>query len=339
MSKTKECLSEGEIRGYLNEIVESDEWARRGAPLIKAILSADKLRISELSHHMDGRHPDAARKHINRLLRDYDPYESLRRLYWEEAPFQIVDPSEIERNQAYNTEYVGQLADNRRGFWLMTAATPFRGRALPFDFRTYSSRTIEADPNGSRNLEHRRLLWDLDPDTPVVLDREFSYAELLEDLVETGRLFVTRLNVASRARITFEPGDTTHTVPLKVAKGEVKYFRSVYYKGRIKVNLAGTWRRGEKEPLWVMSNLQPERALELYEQRMKIEESFRDLKNLLRIDRMMNKRQKYLDRLIGWALIAYAIGFVVGEFIRDEQYRDNKKKEGELFRTLHPLAP
>lgn len=75
MSKTREVLTEGEIHGYLEEIVEHDEWAQRGAPLVKAILSADKLRISELSHQMKG-HPEANRKHINRLLRDYDPHES-----------------------------------------------------------------------------------------------------------------------------------------------------------------------------------------------------------------------------------------------------------------------
>lgn len=110
------------------------------------------------------------------------------------------------------------------------------------------------------------------------------------------------------------------------------------YEGEIEINLAGTWRRGEKEPLWVMSNLDPEGALELYQQRMKVEESFRDLKGVLCIDRMMNKRQKYLDRLIAWALIAYAIGFVVGAFLRDEQYR-NDKKESRLFGTLHAAAP
>lgn len=90
MSKAKEILTERKIRCYLEEIVEDDEWARRGAPLVKAILSSDKLRISELSHRMS-RHPEANRKHINRLLRDYDPYNSLRRLFWEQAPYQIVD--------------------------------------------------------------------------------------------------------------------------------------------------------------------------------------------------------------------------------------------------------
>ena len=69
----------------------------------------------------------------------------------------------------------------------MVATTPFCARALSFDFRIYSSRTIEA-----------------------------------------------------------EPDDTTRTVTFKVAKGEVKNFRSVYCKGSIRVNLAGTWRCLEK---------------------------------------------------------------------------------------------
>ncbi len=41
----------------------------------------------------------------------------------------------------------------------------------------------------------------------------------------------------------------------------------------------------------------------------------------------MNKQQKYLDQLIAWTLIAYAIGFVVGDFLSDEQYRGDKKRE------------
>jgi hypothetical protein len=150
-----------------------------------ALLDAQSLRISELSHHMDG-HPEANRKHIERLLCDCDPRDSLKRLYWDDAPYQLIDPTEIERNQAYNTLYVGELSNGRRGFWILPAVTPFRGRALPFDFRTYSARTIEEHPEESRKLQHRRLIWDIYCDKPVVMDREFSYAGLLEDMVELG---------------------------------------------------------------------------------------------------------------------------------------------------------
>ena len=44
-----------------------------------------------------------------------------------------------------------------KGFWLLTLATPFRGRALPFHFVTYSSKTISAE-GSSRNLKHFRAL-------------------------------------------------------------------------------------------------------------------------------------------------------------------------------------
>jgi hypothetical protein len=65
-----------------------------------------------------------------------------------------------------------------------------------------------------------------------------------------------------------------------------------------------------------MSNLEPERALNIYLGLMKIEENFKDLKSLLHMDRVMNKRRDYMERLVAWALIAYAIGFVVGEFLQ-----------------------
>jgi hypothetical protein len=338
MSTSTVILTRHQIESDLAEIVEHDEWAKRGAPLVRALLDAQSLRISELSHHMDGQ-PEANRKHIERLLHDYDPRESLKRLYWDDAPYQLIDPTEIERNQAYNTPYVGELSNGRRGFWILPAVTPFRGRALPFDFRTYSARTIEDHPEESRNLQHRRLIWDIYCDKPVVMDREFSYAGLLEDMVELGMEFVVRLNNASGVHITLAKNDSSRRVSLNLPKNDKRVYRHVYYKETIPVNLIGIWHKEEKEPLWVMSNLEPERALNIYLDRMKIEESFKDLKSLLHMDRVMNKRRDYMERLVAWALIAYAIGFVVGEFLRDEQYRGKKKEVGELFWTLHPPAP
>ena len=36
------------------------------------------------------------------------------------------------------------LSRGSRGFWLLMLATPFQGRAIPFDFITYSSKTENA---------------------------------------------------------------------------------------------------------------------------------------------------------------------------------------------------
>ena len=101
------------------------------------------------------------------------------------------------------------------------------------------------------------------------------------------------------------------------------------YLGRVRGNLAGYWAEGLDEPVWVFSNLEPQQALEVYRGRMKIEQSFRDVKGLLGLEKAMPKKL-----LIAFMLLAYAVGLLVGETIRAELYR-GKRARG-LFGALHP---
>ena len=142
---------------------------------------------------------------IQRFLKAADPKEALWRLCPEETPFILADPTEIRRPQAKRTSYVGTLSDGKtRGFCLLVLAAPYRGRAIPFSFVSYSSRTI-AQRCSSRNLEHNRALGEvaeLIGDSPVVLDREFSYGGLLEAFEAEGMKFVIRLNTGTRPTFT-----------------------------------------------------------------------------------------------------------------------------------------
>ena len=103
-----------------------------------------------------------------------------------DAPFVIGDPTEIPRPQARKTPYVGTPQDGKtRGFRLLALATPFHGRTVSFALATYSSRTI-AQEEGSRNLYHDQafaMLKTLIGERRLVLDREFSYLELLLNLL------------------------------------------------------------------------------------------------------------------------------------------------------------
>jgi transposase len=63
--------------------------------------------------------------------------------------------------------------------------------------------------------------------------------------------------------------------------------------------------------------LKREEGLEIYSGRMKIEEAFRDLKGLLGMERVMNKTQENMEKMIALLLIVYAISFLVGENLRD----------------------
>jgi hypothetical protein len=47
---------------------------------------------------------------------------------------------------------------------------------------------------------------------------------------------------------------------------------------------------------------------------------FPDLKSLLHIDKVMNKSQVYLNKMLALVMLAYAISLFVGEAIRDVQY-------------------
>ncbi|MCL0084467.1 hypothetical protein M1N82_02885 [Dehalococcoidia bacterium] len=46
---------------------------------------------------------EANYKTIQRFLDSSDPKQALKRLYWEETPYVIGDPTDIERYQARNT--------------------------------------------------------------------------------------------------------------------------------------------------------------------------------------------------------------------------------------------
>lgn len=107
---------------------------------------------------------------------------------------------------------------------------------------------------------------------------------------------------------------------LTVSRGETITYHQVWYKGKVFVNLIGVWDRGLREPLWVMTNLDAESALRIYRCRMKIEQTFRDLKDKLGMQRLMNKRQSYMEKMLAFLLLVYAIALLVGEGLRDRLY-------------------
>ena len=53
---------------------------------------------------------------------------------------------------------------------------------------------------------------------------------------------------------------------------------------------------------------------------MKIEQTFRDCKDLLHLPKLMNKKQALLEQMIALALLAYVIGVWFGEAIRGVTY-------------------
>lgn len=264
-------------------------------------------------------------------MQEVDPREILLRLFQSEAPFVISDPTEMPRPHAKATEYVGTLSDGQTsGYWLLFLATPYRGRAIPCHFVSYSSKTINAEAT-SRNQYHFEAfekIKSLLGDKPLVLDREFSYLELLENLVLEEINFVVRLK--ETAYLYDHEGQR---VSLSINKGETRILNKVFYKGKVFVNVIGLWREGFSKPIWVMTNLKAEDGLQIYLQRMKIEECFRDMKNLLGLEKLMNKRRDHMEKMIALLMIAYVIGLWVGEVLRTNLFQETTRKY-KLFSGL-----
>ena len=327
-----------------------DRGNDKASRIVKGILDAKSPRISDISNNMDG-NPDANYKTIQRFL---DTRENLHRLFNEDAEFILCDPTEIHRPQAKKTKYVGKVGKGKKlGFWMLTLASPYKGRAIPFNFITYSSlvppsngRTDLVPPsNGrtektindelsSRNLEHIKVIAELKEllgDKVLVLDREFSYEWFFENMLIEGIKFVIRLNVGNNPTILNENGDK---ISLTINPRDEVNLRGVYYKGKLEVNISGKWDKGFSEPMWVISNLPPEEAIKIYKLRMKIEESFRDMKDLLNIDKIMNQKQDNMEKMVSMVLLSYSIGLLIGETIRESVYTEKKRK---LYSGLHIL--
>jgi Transposase DDE domain. len=308
------------LLGFMQQLFDSIPMAEKAEQIVRAIFAARSPRLSQISQKMAGR-PDANYKMIQRFLKVVDIKRILLRLFQEGASYVIGDVTEMPRPGARKTEYVGTLKDGgTKGFWLLTLATPYRGRALPCSFVTYSSKTI-ADTADSRNLNHFRAFAELKPllgERPLILDREFSYLDLLLRLIDERVHFIIRLNLGSHPPKIYNAAG--RQVELTVSPGETVLHNQVYYKGKARVNIIGTWKAGLREPMWVMTDLEAHQGLALYQERMKIEESFRDLKSLLHIDAVMNKTQANMEQMVALVMLAFTIGLLIGETTRDHLY-------------------
>jgi hypothetical protein len=318
---------------FVECLFDNEQTAKKAKRIIEGILKARSPRLSDIARAMPG-NEEANYKEIQRFLASNLPQQALKRLFQESAAFVIGDPTEMPRPQAKKSEYVGTLSDGKTsGYWLLVLAVPFHGRALPCHFVDYSSKTINVEAT-SRNRHHFEAfaeIKDLLGEKPLVLDREFSYLELMQNLVLEKINFVIRLKEG--AKFTDQEGNL---VALSVQKGETRILNKLFYMGKVFVNVIGIWREGFSKPMWVMTNLDAKQGLDIYLQRMKIEESFRDMKNLLGLEKLMNKRREQMQKMAALLLLAYAIGLWLGERLRLAAFPENTRKH-KLYSGLFLL--
>lgn len=298
-----------------------DRQEQKAARILWSILETQSPRKSDWSQVFSDSSEGANYRTIDRLLAKLDAKKALMRLYDPQSPFVIVDPTEIERKQAKKTSYVGRLSDGKTlGFWTLVFAQPYRGRAIPFHFGVYSEASLNQEIT-SRNLEWAQWVWEIKElvgDTPLIFDREFSAQQWLDTLEEAQCSWVVRLNTKNGVKI--KDNVEGQEIPLLIEKGESRQIEGAYYRGETKVNIGGIWRKSSKEPLWIMGSLGADELVSIYEERMKIEQTFRDNKDLLNLEKVMNKQREQLEKTLALVLLAYSLALMIGEAARDEAY-------------------
>lgn len=318
---------------FLGYLFDDERSIKKAQAITAGILQAHSCRLSDIAREIAGNEASNY-KCIQRFVAETALKPILLRLFQEEAPFLIGDPTEMPRPEAQKTDYVGTLSDGQTsGYWLLILATPYQGRAIPCHFVSYSSSIIGSEVT-SRNRYHYQAFAEMKEllgEKPLVLDREFSYLELMQALVREEVNFVIRLKAG--AHFFDQEGKQ---VALRVKKGETRILNKVFYMGKVFVNVIGQWQAGLKEPLWVMTNLPAEQGLSFYEQRMKIEETFKDLKSLLGMDKLMCQKRHWMEQMVCLALIAFAIGLVLGETLRSQIFPETSRKR-KLYSGLFVL--
>ena len=311
------------LSDFLGYLFDDERSVKKAQAITAGILQAQSCRLSDIAREMAGSEA-ATYKCIQRFVANTALKSTLLRLFQEEAPFLIGDPTEMPRPEAQKTDYVGTLSDGQTsGYWLLILATPYQGRAIPCHFVSYSSAVIGSEVT-SRNRYHYQAFAEVKEllgEKPLVLDREFSYLELMQALVREEVNFVIRLKVG--AHFFDQEGKQA---ALNVKKGETRILNKVFYMGKVFVNVIGQWQAGLKEPMWIMTNLPAEQGLSFYEQRMKIEETFKDLKSLLGMDKLMCQKRYFMEQMVCLALIAFSIGLVLGETLRSHIFPETSRK-------------
>lgn len=300
---------------------------------------AKKLRISSISAALPGKY-ESNYKNITRSLNKLDVSqlsEALLGFLDQANDILLLDFTEMIRKSAKRTSYIGHLKDGETlGYSILALSIPFKGRSKVIFADIISSSIIANSETGKWKLiqEALRPLIPLLQNKIIVIDRELCNEEMIK-FFRTHRIhYAIRLKVSAGRNQIIITDKKGRRINISIARGSKKNWKGVYYKGKIKVNIAAEWQSNMSEPMYIITDCEPSEGLKCYKKRMKIEESFKDVKDKLGFTKIMNKTLDNLLKLLLIGLIAYNLLILIGEMLRSQVLT---KREKLKFSGLHLL--
>ena len=203
-----------------------------------------------------------------------------------------------------------------RGFMCLVAGRVAHGRAIPFLVTTYQ----KGAPSLSQN-EHEETFFHILKNTlrgkkfVVVCDRGFGYRRLIMLLCRLGIRFVIRVKGATRVR-----HNGVEAAVKELFSGVGSGICIAEYGGE-EIRVVYGRKRGAKEAWYLLTNcsVSAEEALRIYYKRMRIEETFRDLKwagGVMGMGRLKMRKERNLQMLLSVVMLVYWLLMLLGERIR-----------------------
>lgn len=237
--------------------------------------------------------------------------------------------------------------DLGRGYNALVASVAIKaGRTIPFAARVLKMGVNETSQN---RFEYRfldylyRLCRAVGIKLILILDRGFARSPLIRHCQRRMLDFVLRL--PKNWAMESESGDWIVLRKLKLKRGQTKDFGIVRLnKGEpVEVRLVCTWSEQAKEPWYIATSLlfcPAHKVCGIYAKRFRIEESFRDSKNIRAGFQMRGIRLSSVERwerLLALSMVAYLVTIVIGYWTEEMgQHRaimanTSKKRTLSLF--------
>lgn len=251
--------------------------AKTLAALAVAALDVSRMSLAEIGRHL----PDITAKHgIKRAWR----FTSNRRIEVSEAMQGLVQ--RIARRRRQTALVIALDWVEVRNLHTLAAVAVAPGRGLPLLWASYREWEFHTSQNSLEEGLLRLLRSMLPPEVPVILlaDRGFGRTELARLCQHLGLHYLVRI----RPEVWIDcPRHRGNLKDYPVKKGICHRLRNVQYRQAqpVQQHVVVHWRRGlptQRDACWfLMTDLDwsGQALVELYGQRMTIEELFRDQKN------------------------------------------------------------
>ena len=209
------------------------------------------------------------------------------------------------------------------GYDFLYAAIATHARAIPFHI-TYLRNDELPDIESTRNMvvEHFLLMMKLViPDNRrvlIVADREFGRLSFMKYCRKLGFSYLIRIK--GKVTITLQNKTEMLVKDIDLSRTRTKVYSNVYYKkrGKFQTNIIAHHEPNQKEPWYLVTDMNvkntADRAVRLfqYAQRMWIEETFKDIKLYLNMEKFQCMKRTHILKLLVCQLYAYGIMYLIG---------------------------